>query len=270
VLESELAAAVRAREFELHYQPQVRLSDDGLVGVEALLRWRHPTRGLLAPGDFVPLAEARRLMIDIGRWVLGEALRRAVRWRALGLAAVPMGVNLSSMQFGMADFAVAVEAALAEAGAAGDCLELELTERMLMEDLPTVRTTLQRLRAHGIRVAVDDFGTGYTSLARLKELPIDRLKIDQSFIVGLPDDAAAGAIADAIVRMAAGLGLGVVAEGVETEPQRSWLAQHACGEVQGHLIAPPMDAAAFEAWLRGRAAGVRASVSSSAGSSCSG
>jgi diguanylate cyclase (GGDEF)-like protein/PAS domain S-box-containing protein len=270
VLESELAAAVRAREFELHYQPQLRLSDDSLVGVEALLRWRHPTRGLLSPGDFVPLAEARRLMIDIGRWVLGEALRRAVHWRALGLAAVPVGVNLSSMHFGMADFAVAVEAALAEAGAGGDCLELELTERMLMEDLPTVRTTLDRLRAQGIRVAVDDFGTGYTSLARLKELPIDRLKIDQSFIVGLPGDAAAGAIADAIVRMAAGLRLGVVAEGVETEPQRRWLALHDCNEVQGHLIAAPMDAAAFEAWLRERAARVTPLASSSAASSGSG
>jgi len=260
VLESELATAVRERQFVLHFQPQVHLADGELIGVEALLRWRHPTRGLVGPNEFVPLAEERRLMLDIGHWVLDEALRMALRWRAQGLAAVPVGVNLSTMQFGVLGFAEVVQKALAAHGATGDCLELELTERMLMEDLPAVQTTLRQLRAQGIRIAVDDFGTGYTSLGRLKDLPIDRLKIDKSFIDGLPGDASAVAIADAIIRMAGGLRLGVVAEGVETEAQLRWLSAHGCEEVQGHLIAAPMDAECMEAWLRERAA--RAATSS--------
>jgi diguanylate cyclase (GGDEF)-like protein/PAS domain S-box-containing protein len=269
VLESELATAVREGQFELHFQPQVQLSDGALVGVEALLRWRHPTRGLLGPDLFVPLAEQRRLMLDIGPWVIAQALQRAQRWREGGLLAVPMGVNLSTLQFSTAGFVERVEAALRDTGATGTALELELTERMLMDDLPAVCATLERLRAQGVRIAVDDFGTGYTSLGHLKELPIDRLKIDKSFVDGLPADRGAAAVTDAIVRMAAGLGLGVVAEGVETEAQLRWLAAHGCDEIQGHLIAVPMDGQAFEHWLRERAAAT-SSRASSAGANRSG
>jgi diguanylate cyclase (GGDEF)-like protein/PAS domain S-box-containing protein len=266
VLESELAAAVREGQFELHFQPQVQLSDGALVGVEALLRWRHPTRGLLGPDLFVTLAEQRRLMLDIGPWVMTQALQQARQWRDSGLLAVPMGVNLSTLQFSMAGFVERVEAALRDSGATGAALELELTERMLMDDLPAVCATLQRLRAQGVRIAVDDFGTGYTSLGHLKDLPIDRLKIDKSFVDGLPADRGAAAVADAIVRMAIGLGLGVIAEGVETEAQLRWLAAHGCDEIQGHLVAPPMDGASFERWLGERAAATSSRASSGASS----
>ena len=266
VLESELAAAVRESQFELHFQPQVQLCDGALVGVEALLRWRHPTRGLLGPDLFVTLAEQRRLMLDIGPWVMTQALHQARQWRDSGLLAVPMGVNLSTLQFSMAGFVERVETALRDSGATGAALELELTERMLMDDLPAVSATLQRLRAQGVRIAVDDFGTGYTSLGHLKDLPIDRLKIDKSFIDGLPADRGAAAVADAIVRMAAGLGLGVIAEGVETEAQLRWLAAHGCDEIQGHLVAPPMDGASFERWLGERAVATVSRASSGASS----
>jgi diguanylate cyclase (GGDEF)-like protein/PAS domain S-box-containing protein len=254
VLESELGEALKAGQFALHFQPQLRLSDGELVGYEALLRWHHPQRGLLRPDEFLPVAEERRIMLGIGRWVLDEALRHAVRWRSLGLAAVPVGLNLSTVQFHSAGFVDIVAGALAAAGADGSCLEIELTERLLMEDLPAVRGTLDYLRARGIRIAIDDFGTGYTSLGHLKDLPVDRLKIDRSFIEDIPRDEGAAAVAQAIVRLGTSLRLGVVAEGVETHEQLRWLATHGCDEAQGHLIAPPMDAESFGSWLQARRA----------------
>jgi EAL domain-containing protein (putative c-di-GMP-specific phosphodiesterase class I) len=232
----------------------LRLSDGELVGYEALLSWHHPQRGLLRPDEFLPVAEERRIMLGIGRWVLDEALRHAVRWRSLGLAAVPVGLNLSTVQFHSAGFVDIVAGALAAAGADGSCLEIELTERLLMEDLPAVRGTLDYLRARGIRIAIDDFGTGYTSLGHLKDLPVDRLKIDRSFIEDIPRDEGAAAVAQAIVRLGTSLRLGVVAEGVETHEQLRWLATHGCDEAQGHLIAPPMDAESFGSWLQARRA----------------
>jgi diguanylate cyclase (GGDEF)-like protein/PAS domain S-box-containing protein len=249
VLESELALGLRESQFVLFFQPQVRLSDGALVGVEALLRWQHPERGLISPDAFLQVAEERRLMLGIGRWVLTEGLRHAKRWQRLGKAPVRVGINLSTMQFQATGFVELVEQVLLDGGVDGDGLELELTERMLMDDLPQVRRTLNRLRARGIRIAVDDFGTGYTSLAHLKNLPIDRLKIDRSFIQDLPGDEGAAAVAHAIVRMASGLRLGVVAEGVENLAQLEWLAAHGCDEVQGHLIAAPMPADECERWL---------------------
>jgi EAL domain-containing protein (putative c-di-GMP-specific phosphodiesterase class I) len=272
VMESELAQALQQGQFVLFFQPQVQLSDGALGGYEALVRWQHQQRGLLSPNDFIPVAEERRLMLGIGRWVLSESLRHALDWRRRGLTDARVGVNLSTMQFQAAGFVELVEQVLAEHGADGSCLELELTERMLMDDLDAVRGTLERLRARGIRIAVDDFGTGYTSLARLKDLAVDRLKIDRSFIKDLPGDRGSAAITDAIIRMARGLELDVVAEGVETPEQLAWLAAQGCGTVQGHLITPAMDAAHFEAWLRSpqpQATGgvVRTSSASAAGSS---
>jgi diguanylate cyclase (GGDEF)-like protein/PAS domain S-box-containing protein len=272
VMESELAQALQQGQFVLFFQPQVQLSDGALGGYEALVRWQHPQRGLLSPNDFIPVAEERRLMLGIGHWVLSESLRHALDWRRRGLTDARVGVNLSTMQFQAAGFVELVEQVLAEHGADGSCLELELTERMLMDDLDAVRGTLERLRARGIRIAVDDFGTGYTSLARLKDLAVDRLKIDRSFIKDLPGDRGSAAITDAIIRMARGLELDVVAEGVETPEQLAWLAAHGCGTAQGHLITPAMDAAHFEAWLRSpqpQAANgvVRTSLASAAGPS---
>ncbi|MFY9509718.1 MAG: EAL domain-containing protein [Rubrivivax sp.] len=251
-LESQLAQAIRDQAFVLHYQPQLSLRDGSVVGFEALIRWAHPDLGLLEPDAFIPVAESRRLMLPIGDWVLRQALRQAADWRQAGIIEVPVAVNLSSLQFQAADFVDLVERRLAEAGVPGTALELEFTERMLMDDLHSVHQALQRLRGLGVCIAVDDFGTGYTSLARLKNLPVDRLKIDRSFVHDLPDDRGSAAIASAIIQMAHSLGLGTVAEGVETEAQRDWLRERGCDEEQGFLAARPMPAEALEIWLAAR------------------
>ncbi len=252
-MESRLAQAIREREFVLHYQPQFNLADGALVSCEALIRWAHPERGLIGPDDFIPVAESRRLILPIGDWVLREALRQARRWRDDGLPALPVAVNLSTVQFQAAGFVESVQRVLAEEGVEGRLLELELTERMLMDDMPAVQQALRRLKAMGVRIAVDDFGTGYTSLVHLKNLPIDRLKIDRSFVKDLPADAGSAAIARAIIQMAHSLGMRTVAEGVETAAQRAWMQQQGCDELQGDLDARPMPAAEFGAWLRARA-----------------
>lgn len=253
VLESDLTRALAEGQFELAYQPQVRWGDQTLVGVEALVRWRHPERGWVSPDDFIPLAEQRRLMLGIGEWVLEEALRMAWYWRQQGWLPVRVGVNLSAMQFQGGGFRAWVERALRECGAPGNVLELELTERMIMDDLPDGRASLGALRAMGVHVALDDFGTGTTSLSQLKSLGVDRLKIDRSFVQDLPHDKASAAVAEAIIRLAQGLNLEVLAEGVETVEQWAWLAAQGCPMVQGHLVALPMTAAAFEHWLQQRA-----------------
>jgi len=252
-LESRLARAVREQEFELHFQPQLALADGALRGVEALLRWRHPEHGAIGPDGFLRIAEARRLILPIGDWVLREALRWAARWHHAGLLGVPVAVNLSTLQFQAAHFVEDIEQALRDAGASGAMLELELTERMLMEDVSGVRVALLRLKALGVGIAVDDFGTGYTSLAHLKDLPLDRLKIDRSFVRDLPGDRGSAAIARAIIQMGQSLGLQVVAEGVETAAQRDWALVQGCDAQQGFLDAAPMPAVQFEAWLGARA-----------------
>ena len=252
-LESRLTQAVRDREFVLHFQPQLRISDGALVGIEALVRWVHPEQGLIQPDAFIPVAEARRLILPIGEWVLASALRQAVSWHAQGLAPVPVAVNLSALQFQAANFVATIEAALMEAGATGAMLELELTERMLMHDqdnLAGAQSVLTQLRALGVRIAVDDFGTGYTSLQHLKKLPLDRLKIDRSFVVDLPGDAGSAAIANAIIQMGHGLGLQVLAEGVETVAQRDHLLAQGCDAQQGLLACAALPALQFEDWLR--------------------
>jgi diguanylate cyclase (GGDEF)-like protein/PAS domain S-box-containing protein len=255
VLEGELAQALARGEFELHFQAQVACGDGNLAGAEALIRWNHPQRGLLLPDTFIPVAERQRLMLPIGQWVLAEAIRHAARWRAAGLALSHIAVNLSTVQFQSAGFVESVARLLAEHGAAGSLLELELTERMLMDDLVEVKQRLVRLKALGLQISVDDFGTGYSSLAHLKELPIDKLKIDRSFVADLPGRQDSAAIARAIIQMGRSLGLTVIAEGVETQAQLQFLAAQGCDEVQGNFIGAPAPAAQFEAWLRTRRAG---------------
>jgi EAL domain-containing protein (putative c-di-GMP-specific phosphodiesterase class I) len=249
VMEGELGQALERDEFELHFQPQVRAEGGRLVGAEALVRWNHPERGLLLPDEFIPIAEQRRLMLPIGQWVLREAARCAVRWHAMGLEVAPVAVNLSTVQFHSIGFVDAVAQALPPAGVGFGLLELELTERMLMDDLPEVMAKLKQLAALGIRVSVDDFGTGYSSLGHLKELPIDKMKIDSSFIKDLPGERGSAAITRAIIQMAASLGITAIAEGVETEQQRTFLALNGCDELQGMLISPPLAPAEFEAWV---------------------
>ncbi len=263
-MEGRLRQAILQGEFVLHFQPQIAPVDPSgqgkvgagrLVGVEALIRWAHPTEGLILPDAFLPVAEARRLILPIADWVLRDALRCAAAWRAAGLLRVPMAVNLSQLQFQMSGFVESVQTALDEAGADGSWLELELTEHMLMDDMGSVRNTLMRLKAMGVGVAVDDFGTGYSSLAHLKALPIDRLKIDRSFIKDLPAEPGSAAIARAIIQMGASLGLGVVAEGVETLAQSQWLAANGGANLQGLLVAQAMPEQEMWSWLATRAAG---------------
>ncbi|HEU4458742.1 MAG TPA: EAL domain-containing protein [Methylibium sp.] len=252
VLEDELGRALERGEFELHYQPQVRARDGVLVGAEALIRWRHPQRGLLAPAHFIGLAEEQRLMQPIGAWVLREAAAAARRWRDAGARALPVAVNLSARQFQGDGFVDSVADALERSGLPGHLLELELTERMLMNELADVSPKLAELKSLGIRLSVDDFGTGYSSLGQLKSLPIDKMKIDRSFVSDLPEARDSVAIARAVIQMGRSLGIAVIAEGVETPAQRDFLAGERCDELQGFAISQPLPAAAFDDWVAQR------------------
>ena len=245
-LESQLTQAVARGEFELHYQGQVRGSDAALVGAEALIRWRHPTRGLVEPDDFIPMVEQHRLVMPIGQWVLREAARAARRWQQAGRP-LPVSVNVSSLQFSDIGFGASVAQVLREEGLDGRWLELEITERMLMDDIDAVSATLADLKALGVRIAIDDFGTGYSSLGRLNRLPIDRIKIDRSFVSGLPDNSGHAAIAKAIITLAQSLGMATIAEGVETEAQRGFLVALGCEELQGDLFGAARTEDAFMA-----------------------
>ena len=251
VLESQLAQALERGELELLYQPQVRANDGRFVGAEALIRWNHPERGVLTPDEFIPVAEQRRLVHRIGEWTLRQALRAARHWQLpnSGQPLVPVAVNLSNMSFHAPDFVDSVAALLAEEGVPGHLLEVELTERMLMDDVATVREVLGSLKRLGIRIAIDDFGTGYSSLGHLKDLPIDKIKIDRSFVQDLPGDPGSLAITRAVVQLARGLGLVVIAEGVETEAQRDLLCELGCDELQGFLISRPLPGATLQAWI---------------------
>ena len=255
VLEGQLAQALERGEFELYFQPQVCARDGRLAGAEALLRWHHPQRGLLGADAFIGVAEQRQLMLPIGQWVIAQAARCAGRWRQMGLRVATVAANLSSVQFQSAGFLDGIEQLLPTEGLQPGMLELELTERMLMDDLPKVRERLGRLQALGVKISVDDFGTGYSSLGHLKELPIDKLKIDRSFVHDLPANRNSAAIASAIIQMGRSLGLTVVAEGVETEAQRAFLADNGCNELQGLLIGAPLSQGDFEAWVAARQGG---------------
>lgn len=252
VIESQLNDALTRGEFELFFQPQVEPHSARLVGAEALLRWRHPERGLLGPDAFIAVAERSPLMVPLSQWVLREAAIHAKGWHASGLAAVPIAVNLSHVQFRLQGFAEAVRNVLNDVDVPGEWLQLELTERMLMDDLVAARATLESLRALGLSVAVDDFGTGHTALAHLTQLPLDKLKIDQSFVAGLAVERGASAITHAIVQIARGLGLRVGAEGVRDQQQWDLLREWGCDELQGDLVASPMSGSDFEVWLRSR------------------
>ena len=252
-IETQLGDAIRNHEFELFYQPQLREPDGVLVGVEALIRWRHPALGLIGPNQFIGVAEGLQLISPIGQWVLDEALAQVSIWKAIGWPEPRVAVNLSSVQFRAAGFVESVLAALQRRGLKGDNLELELTERMLMDegdDVAATQATLAALTAAGISVAIDDFGTGYSSLSHLRTLPIDRLKIDQSFVRELTDSRDCFAITEATIRLASSLGILTIAEGVETEQQRAILRQMRVHATQGFLIARPMCGRDFERWLQ--------------------
>lgn len=238
-------ALVQGR-FRLHYQPQVDLISGAVVGAEALIRWRDPALGEISPGEFIPVAEESGFIVSIGAWVLKRAVMQAAAWVAAGRATT-VSVNVSALQFQQPGFVEEVASVLREAGLAPQWLELELTESILIQDAQDAMLRLQALAQLGVKLAIDDFGTGYSSLAYLKRFPIGRLKIDRSFVSGLPAEESDVAIVQAIIHMGRALRLQTVAEGVETEAQREFLAAAGCDLFQGYLYAPALDAAAFEA-----------------------
>ncbi len=230
--------------FRLHYQPQVDLRTGEVVGAEALIRWRDPELGEVSPGEFIPVAEESGFIIAIGDWVLRRAVTQAAAWLDAGTP-MPVSVNVSALQFQQPGFVGGVATVLREAGLPPQWLELELTESILIQDAQDAMLRLQALAQLGVKLAIDDFGTGYSSLAYLKRFPIGRLKIDRSFISGLPGEESDVAIVQAILHMGRALRLQVVAEGVENEAQRQFLQHAGCDLFQGYLYAPALDVAAF-------------------------
>jgi diguanylate cyclase (GGDEF)-like protein len=253
-LDTDLRRALEREELVLHYQPIVRADNGAMTGAEALVRWRHPTLGLLLPSEFIPIAEENGLIVPLGEWVLRTACAQNRAWQDAGFAPLRIGVNLSSRQIRQGTLATTVRAALEAAGLEPRWLSLELTESVLMERQHEAVAALHRLRRLGVQLSIDDFGTGYSSLSYLKHFPVDSLKIDRSFILDLisvPDDAA---ITAAIIAMAHALELKVIAEGVETHEHLAFLRGQGCDEVQGHLIGRAVPADRFSEWLaRGRA-----------------
>ena len=246
-----LRDAIAHNGFVLHYQPQICLADGTLQGLEALVRWRHPERGLVGPGEFITFSESRGLITPIGRWVMREACRQLKAWQDEGLPPVPVAVNLSALEFRQRDVAAEIAAVLLETGLAPQYLEIELTESVLMHQTGQVLDTLNAIKALGVGISIDDFGTGYSSLAYLKRYPIDKLKIDRSFVADTPSNTDDVAIVTAIIQMGRSLQLQTVAEGVETQAQIELLAGLGCDLMQGFVVSAPLDAEATERWLRG-------------------
>ena len=250
-LENALRAAVRDGGFELHYQPIMDIRRGRMIAGEALVRWPKGPAGAHTPDAFIPLAEETRLIVPLGEWILREALASMRGWHAAGLGLDYVSVNISAVQLAQPDFPDRLIALLRESGVPGHQLQIELTENVLMRDIELCAWVLRHLREHGIRVAIDDFGTGYSSLSYLKQLPIDILKIDRSFVRDIPGDANDCAIAAAVIGLARTLGLDAIAEGIETQEQQDHLAQIGCDKVQGYLHARPAPAAAFSAFVSG-------------------
>lgn len=251
-LETALRAGLARDELQLHYQPKVDPTTGAMVGMEALVRWERPGDGLVSPGEFIPLAEERGLIVALGKWVLNEACRQLAQWQAMGLPVVPVAVNLSAKQFSSGSFLDDVWCALKTHRIAPTLLELELTESTLMTDPQRAIETLKQLNAIGVALSIDDFGTGYSSLAYLKRFPARAVKIDRSFVRSLPSDPSDLAITATVITLAHGLGLTVVAEGVETQVQLDALRELGCDEVQGYLYARPAPPQTIEAvWFSG-------------------
>jgi diguanylate cyclase (GGDEF)-like protein/PAS domain S-box-containing protein len=249
-LEGSLRHAIERGEFLLHYQPKVNLFTGQITGVEALIRWQQSDRGLVPPSQFVPIAEDCGLILPIGRWVLREACRQARAWQCAGLPRLPIAVNVSAVEFRDQGFVDGVRAVLSETGLEARCLELELTERVLMEDAESTAAVLQELKMMGVHLAVDDFGTGYSSLSYLRQFPIDILKIDRSFVQQITDDSEDSLIVSAIINMGKSLKHVVVAEGIETQEQRAYLQSQHCAEGQGYFFGRPVPAAQFARLLQ--------------------
>lgn len=251
-LEGALRRATERNEFELYYQPKARLADGGVTGVEALLRWRSPGRGMVGPDRFIGVLEDTGLVLPVGAWVIRTACAQLAAWDGLGLPRLRMAINLSARQVRHAHLATLVEDTLREYGIEPARLDIELTESMLMEDSEVTRALLADFARIGVRIALDDFGTGHSSLSYLKRFNVNTLKVDRSFVSALPDSSEDRAIAQAVIVMAHSLAMTTVAEGVETAAQLRALGEMGCDEVQGYLIGRPLPAADFAPWLAER------------------
>jgi EAL domain-containing protein (putative c-di-GMP-specific phosphodiesterase class I) len=251
-LESELRRALTLGQLALEFQPQLDLLSDQVIGVEALLRWHHPERGRIPPDKFIPLAEESGLIGPIGAWVLNSACAQAKAWLEQGFGPIRVAVNISGEQLRHNHFVDQVAQALADSGLPSELLELEITESTAMAEPEIMVLRLTELKRMGVDLAIDDFGTGYSSLAYLQRFPLDRLKIDRSFVRHVVSSANDAGIVTAIIAMAHQLSFEVVAEGVETDDQLAFLRAHKCDQVQGYLASPPLTAERFVAWLRNR------------------
>jgi diguanylate cyclase (GGDEF)-like protein len=254
-LENDMRLALKRREFEIYYQPQVSIETGRIVGTEALLRWNHPARGIVGPDEFIPVAEETGLIVHLGEWALRNACRTVRGWQERGLPDVRLAVNISMRQFQRREFVEMVREILEETNFEPRLLELEITESIAMHDEEQTIATLQRLHDLGVRISIDDFGTGYSSLKYLKDMPIDALKIDQSFVRDLTTNVNDAMIAVNIIAIAHSLQLSVIAEGVETGEQLAFLKTKLCDEFQGYLCKKPMPAASFAKLLSRQPAG---------------
>lgn len=252
-LAGELRTALARNEFVLHYQPIVNLADGALVGAEALVRWQHPTRGLLAPDQFIGAAEKTGLIVGVGEWVLREACRQMREWQDAGLHAFAVAVNLSPVQFRRGEVETVVAQALAQSGLPAHSLELEIVESTLIEDTEKFILSLERIKALGVKIAIDDFGTGYSNLGYLQRFAVDKLKIDRSFVMHVTTDAQQCALVEAIVQMARSLSLTTTAEGIEDDAVRKVLLDLGCVQGQGYHFARPLPAKDFQAFAALRA-----------------
>jgi diguanylate cyclase (GGDEF)-like protein len=244
-LEADLRRAIEQQEFRVHYQPIVSVASGQITGVEALLRWQRPQRGLVFPVEFISLLEETGLIVSVGEWVLRTTCAQLKEWHAAGYTSLRLAVNISVRQFQEQSLPGLIEKVLVETGLAAEALELEITESTAMQNVDLSLTTLNELGATGVQISIDDFGTGFSSLDRLKRLPINTLKIDQSFVRDMASDADNAAIITAIIAMGHGLELKVIAEGVETEEQLAFLRAQQCDEIQGYLFGHPMPAKAL-------------------------
>ena len=244
-LENSLRGAIERNELQLYYQPQVDLVDGRLIGCEALVRWKHPTMGLVSPASFIPIAEETGLILPISDWIMEEALRQTRAWRDAGLPELIMSVNLSALQFRQGNLHAQVQGLLKRFELPAHVLDLELTEGVLMQGVERTLTMLHELTMMGDGLSIDDFGTGYSSLSYLKRFPIQKLKIDQSFVRDVISDSNDATMVRTIILMAHSLKLHVIAEGVETEAQADFLRQAGCERAQGYYFGKPMPAEAF-------------------------
>ncbi|RCJ24995.1 diguanylate cyclase [Nostoc sp. ATCC 43529] len=253
LLEISLHRAIKQhnfQEFEIYYQPIVDIASGKIVAAESLLRWQSPELGIIYPTEFIPIAESTGLIVPIGKWVLKRVCQQIKSWRDdAGISSLKIAVNLSVIEFNQPDFIHKIINFIETNNLQADCLELELTESMIMQDVNSAIATMNKLRSLGVKIAIDDFGTGYSSLIYLKNLPINTLKIDRYFIHNVANDLQKSAITKALIQMAHNLNLNVVAEGVEAEAELAFLRQHKCNSMQGFLFSRPLPAAEFEKFL---------------------